>query len=128
MQSVSEDFRNAVRGPHQSVARVEIVRDGIVTRVLDAHAGSVTADRSGAQLRRFSAAVADPTGELPPATLRDELAPFGTQARVYRGVRIQRVVTATALDSDAASWATGDHEGTAADPSTGELVLGWDLL
>lgn len=128
MQSISEAFRNAVRGPHEARARVEIVRDGVVTRVLDAHAGSVTADRGGATLRRFAATVSDPTGELTPAGVRDELAPFGTQARVYRGVRIPRIVTASAHHAGAAGWNSGNHDGTGVDPVTGELILGWDLI
>lgn len=127
MQSTSGEFRDAVRGPHHSTAKVEIVRDRVVTRALDAHGGQVTADRSGAHLRRFSAIVADPTGELTPQDIRDELAPFGPQARVYRGVRIQRVSTAVAFDSDVASWESGTHDGTAVDPATGELALAADI-
>ena len=120
---VSDAFADQVRRPHTSVARVEVVRDGSVVRTLAVLAGTVEADRSGRILRRFSASVADPTGELTPSGIRDLLAPFGTVLRMYRGVRIPVVNSTTQLTNTTAEWALGTHAGTIAHAS-GDLVLG----
>lgn len=120
---VSDDFADEVRRPHMSVARVEVVRDDSVVRTLAVLAGSVEADRSGRILRRFSASLADPTGELTPSGIRDLLAPFGTILRMYRGVRIPVVNTTTQITDSAAQWGLGTRVGTIAHAS-GDLVLG----
>lgn len=119
----SEELARTVRGPHTSVALVEVVRDGAVIRTLAVHHGEVDGDRSNRILRRFSAKVADPTGELTPAGIRDLLAPFGTELRLYRGALIPGVQTFTDVDDTAAQWADGTRVGTVAD-AAGDLVLG----
>jgi hypothetical protein len=123
MLGTSPEFRDAVRAPHQHVARVEVLRDGAVIRTLDVHGGSVDADRSNRILRRFEATVADPTGELTPGDMRDLLAPFGTEVRLYRGARIPVITDATDVDATPEQWAEGEHINTIAH-SSGDLVLG----
>jgi hypothetical protein len=123
MLGTSPEFRDAVRAPHQHVARVEVLRDGAVIRTLDVHGGSVDADRSNRILRRFEATVADPTGELTPGDMRDLLAPFGTEVRLYRGVRVAVITDATDVDTTPEQWAEGEHINTIAH-SSGDLVLG----
>jgi len=103
----SEAFQAAVRGPHTAVCKVEVVRDGAVVATLDVHDGSVDADRSAAQLRRFTAEVADPRGELTPRYLRDMLTPFGTQVRLFRGVLLPGVRTVSHEFAGTADWVTG---------------------
>jgi hypothetical protein len=107
MIGTSQEFQDAVRRSHNPVAKVEVVQDGAVVRTLDVHAGQVDADRTAAQMRRFTAQVADPTGELTPARIRDLLAPFGTVLRLYRGVRIQEISEVSDDDSTQAQWAQG---------------------
>lgn len=123
MSGASAALREVVRGPHAVDSRAEVLREGVVVRTLAVHAGRVDADRTAAHLRRFAASVADPTGELTPYQVRDLLAPFGTEVRLYRGARIPKVIDVTALDDTAAQWATGTHTGTGVDPA-GALVLG----
>lgn len=123
MIPVSEDFADEVRRPHSSIARVEVVRDDVVVRTLAVLSGTVEADRSGRILRRFSASVADPTGELTPAGIRDLLAPFGTIVRMYRGVRIPVINMTTQITDSTAQWDAGTKAGTIASAS-GDLVLG----
>lgn len=123
MIGVSTEFRAAVSGPHEHVALVEVEQDGAVVRTLAVHDGSVDADRSNRILRRFTAAVSDPAGELTPAGIRDLLAPFGTVLRLYRGVRIPQVVRVTDVDDVQAQWAEGTRVGTSATDG-GDLVLG----
>lgn len=112
-----------VRSAHEHRALVEVVRDGAVVRTLAVVRGSVDADRSGRILRRFDAVVTDPTGELTPAGIRDLLAPFGTELRLYRGVRVPDQTHLVDIFDTQAQWDTGTRSGTVAD-SVGDLVLG----
>lgn len=138
----TQEFADAVRGEHNAAFLVEVEREGVIVRTLDVHAGVVDANRAAAHLRRFSASVADPTGELTPVGIRDVLAPFGTVIRMYRGVRHTEITQARQVDDLASEWATGAHVSTTAEeglapgsglyPSTGtypmsggDLVLGW---
>lgn len=88
-------------------------------------AGSVSADRTSAQMRQFSATLADPDGSLTPADMSAILAPFGTRAQIWRGVRVTNVAAVQDIDNDIASWSQGTNNGTIADPVTGQLILGW---
>lgn len=112
-----------VRAAHEHRALVVVVRDGAVVRTLAVVRGSVDADRSGRILRRFDAVVTDPTGELTPAGIRDLLAPFGTELRLYRGVRVPDQTHLVDIFDTQAQWDTGTRSGTVAD-SVGDLVLG----
>lgn len=123
MIGTSAAFQTAISGPHEHVARIDVIRDGAVVRTLSVHAGSVEADRSGRILRRFTATVADATGELTPEGIRDLLAPFGTTLRIYRGARVPTVTGVRDVDDTQAEWSAGTRVGTVAN-AQGELVLG----
>lgn len=122
MIGTSAGFQREVRQSHVAAAKVDIVQNNTVVLTLAAHGGSVDADRTAAQLRRFTAAVADPDGTLTPDGLRDKLAPFGTLARVYRGVRVPIITEVERVYVAADDWATGTFDHTVA-PS-GVLQLG----
>lgn len=94
-----------------------------MVRTLAVHSGSVDADRAGRILRRFDAVVADPTGELTPAGIRDLLAPFGTELRLYLGVQVPIVVRVTYVADTDADWNAGTPDDMVADG--GDLVLGF---
>ena len=123
MIGTSPEFQAIVRSTHSHIARVDVIRDGAVIRTLSAHGGSVDADRAGRILRRFDCVLADPTGELTPAGIRDLLAPFGTELRLYRGVRIPIITKLTQVTDTEAEWDAGTRVGTVGD-SNGDLVLG----
>lgn len=126
MQGTSDAFQTAVRGSHQAVCRVDIIRDDKVVATLPVFDGQVTADRTAAQMRAFTASVADPTGVVIPLDKSALLAPFGTRAALYRGVRVPSADTSVTLANDVASWSTGTNNGVVPDTSTGELRLGWN--
>lgn len=119
----TEEFASASRTSQTRKGMFEVVRDGAVIRTLDAHDGRVDADRTNRILRRFTAKVADPTGELTPEGIRDLLAPFGTEVRGYSGVLIPEIQTLIDTDDTAAQFAEGTRVGTVAD-AAGDLVLG----
>lgn len=123
MIRTSSQFQQVVQGPHHHTARIEVVRDDVVVRTLDAHDGSVDADRNNAIMRRFACKVSDPTGELTPEGIRDLLAPFGTILRFYRGVKIPVIVQVVVVKDTSADWTGGTRSNTVAD--NGDLVLGF---
>lgn len=123
MIGTSSGFQDQVRGSHVAVVKIEIVQNGAVVMTLNVHAGQVDADRTAAQLRRFNAQVADPDGTLTPAGLRDALSPFGTLARVYRGVRVPAIAESGDTFVAQADWATGTFDHTVA-TTGGALQLG----
>lgn len=123
LPGVSQAFADAVRGEHVVISRIEVERNGLVVARLAAHAGRVDADRSAAHLRRFSAEVADETGELTPGDVRDVLAPFGTVVRVYRGVRLSDVHSVTSVADRDDQWQQGQLVSLTADE--GDLTLGF---
>ncbi len=123
MIGTSPELQATVRGPHNSFAEADVIRDGAVVRKLAVHALTVTADRASPILRRFTAAVADPTGELTPAGIRSELAPAGTLVAPYYGVEIPRVVFTSYVDDTAAELAEGTLVDLVTTPA-GDLVLG----
>jgi len=123
---VSLAFQDAVRRSHTAMCEMDVIGpNGQVIMTIPVHDGSVTADRTAGQMRRFTAMIADPDGTLTPATMADALAPFGNSVQLWRGVRIENIQTVSDLDNDVASWADGTNNGTSTDPATGELILGW---
>jgi hypothetical protein len=104
MQGHSDQFAAAVRKLHTAVCRVDVIQDGKVVAQLPVHAGSVTADRTAAQMRSFETEVADPSGVLLPEGMDSMLAPFGTRIQLYRGVRLSSVDTQAVFYNNAASW------------------------
>lgn len=86
---VSERFKRALRLSHDAVTRVEVWRDGVnITPAggLPVASGDVTIDEGSKVRRSISLLVADP--DLDPDDAEDLLAPFGTELRVWRGVRM----------------------------------------
>lgn len=104
MQGRSEQFDATVRKPHRAIPRCDVIQDGKVVNQLAIHAGSVTADRTAAQMRSFEVEVSDPKGVLSPEGMTSQLAPFGTRLQVWRGVRISNTQTQAVLYNTAGSW------------------------
>jgi hypothetical protein len=125
VQPISLAFQNAVQGSHHSVCLVNVIQKGQIVLQLPIFDGIVTADRTSAQMRSFSASVGDADGSLTPQDMTGLLAPFGTMVQIFRGVRIFAVATAFRLDSNVATWSQGTNNGTIADPTVGDLILGW---
>lgn len=128
MRGSSRKFQQKVVTSHTAISRVDVVRDGRVIRQLDVHAGSVTADRTAAQMRNFDVEVSDPTGELTPDGMASLLTPFGTRLQLWRGVRLDDVDTREFYADSANAWTPvtdqGQMCGVVVDPVTGELMLG----
>ena len=125
MQPTSLDFQTTVQGSHQAVCRVDIIQDGSVVMQLPIVDGSVTADITAAQMRQFDATLGDPDGSLTPADMSAVLAPFGTRAQIWRGVKIVNVAAVQDIDNSAATFSQGTNNGTIGDPVSGALILGW---
>lgn len=125
MQPTSSAFQAAIQASHQAVSRCDIIQNGSVVMQLPIVAGSVSADRTSAQMRRFDATLADPDGTLTPADMSAVLAPFGTRAQIWRGVLITQVDAVQDIDNSAATFNQGTNNGTIGDPVTGSLILGW---
>lgn len=123
MIGTSVGFQREVQQSHVAAAKVDIIQNGTIVLTLAVHGGSVDADRTAAQLRRFTAQVADPDGSLTPEGLRDKLAPFGTLAKVYRGVRVPAITETGDIFVTQADWNTGTHDHTVA-TAGGALQLG----
>lgn len=128
MRACSNAFKAAVVTSHTAVCRCDVLRDGRVIQQLAVHDGTVTADRTAAQLRNFNVSVSDPTGTLTPQGMQSLLTPFGTYLQLWKGVRLQNVQTLVALYGTQASWTTvssfGAMVGVVGDPSSGALRLG----
>lgn len=123
MIGTSAGFQTQVKGSHVAVIKLDVVQNGAVVLTLNVHGGQVDADRTAAQLRRFTADVADPDGTLTPAGVRDALAPFGTLVRVYRGVRVPAITETGQTFVAQADWLTGTFDHTIATVG-GALQLG----
>ena len=128
MRGTSQKFQQAVVGNHQAISRVDVLRDGKVIQQLAVHTGSVTADRTAAQMRTFNVEVSDPTGTLTPQGMASLLAPFGTRLQIWKGIRLQDVTTLVQFSNTQSSWQvntpSGQMNGVVGDAGTGELRLG----
>lgn len=129
MQGHSDGFAASVRKSHVAVCQVDVIQDGKVVQQLAVHAGSVSADRTAAQMRSFDVDVSDPSGVLTPEGMTSLLAPFGTRLQLWRGVRLVDVDTRVAFASTVAGWSvsgtsTGVLNGVVGSPTDGALVLG----
>lgn len=128
MRGSSKRFQSAVVGDHNSICRVDVLRDGRVIQELAVHKGSVSADRTAAQMRTFDVEVSDPNGTLTPEGMASLLAPFGTRLQLYRGVRLQDVTTHRFYANSPAGWQVitpqGQMNGVVVDAATGELKIG----
>lgn len=129
MQGRSSQFDATIRKPHTAVPRADVIQDGKIVDQLAIHAGSVSADRTAAQMRTFQVEVSAAKGSpLIPVGMTSELAPFGTRMQMWRGVRISNVQTQAALYNAANPWtvsgtSTGVFNSTKVDGS-GNLTLG----
>lgn len=125
MQQTTSELQAAVRATYTKIDRVLLVRDGAVLREVEATSGEVVAANDAQQTRRFTAEVADPTGELTPYQLDDEAAPFGTEAWVQTGARIPVTTEETLVVETGGGW---DDHGTRVNTvvnGSGSLVLGF---
>lgn len=128
MQGFSLDFAETYLNDHTAVVLVNVIRNGKVVATLEVHAGSVNADRLGAQLRTMQFEIIDRDGTLTPTGMSSLLAPFGTRVQLYRGLRINNVETLSAVYGGGnSSWTpqtpTGVMNGVKIDGS-GSLILG----
>lgn len=124
MQGSTPEYNETVRGPHRHVARLNVLRHGVLVRRLPIHGGQVVANRKNPFLRRFDARIADPNGEFTLQSMRDLLSPLaGTEVIPERGAVIPIVTRVRDLDNSQASWAEGTHINTVAHAS-GYLTLG----
>jgi hypothetical protein len=127
MQGRSAEFDKTVSKPHTSVSRVDVVKDGKVVDQLPVHAGSVTADRTAAQMRSFQVEVSDPDGTLTPEGMTSEIAPFGTRIQLWRGARIASGEVQAVFYGTSTSWlpnSTGVLVSILVDQSDGAITLG----
>jgi hypothetical protein len=126
VQGHSDRFARTVRKSHVATSRVDAIQDGKVVAQLTAHAGSVTADRTAAQMRSFEVEISDLT--LTPEDMTSLLAP-GTRLQLWRGARLDDVDTRVQVANTQATWAVSDSStgvlnGVVASPTDGALVLG----
>lgn len=126
MQGFSAEFAETVQQSHTAVVLCQAIRDGKVVATLPVHAGSITADRTAAQLRTIQFELVDTDGTLTPTGMSSLLAPFGTRVQLYRGVRLKNVETLSAVYDTANPWTpqtAGDMNGVKID-AYGNLALG----
>lgn len=127
MQGISSDFETTVQKPHTAIVAAQAIQNGKVVANLELHAGSVTADRTAAQMRTMQFEIIDRDGTLAPEGMTSLLAPFGTRIQLYRGVRVKNVAVQSAVYNAANPWtprtSTGVMNGVKID-AAGNLVLG----
>lgn len=128
MQGHSSEFEAVIKKSHTAVTGAEVIRDGKVAVILEPHAGSVTADRTAAQMRTFEFEVIDRDGTLTPTSMTSVIAPFGAYVQVKRGVRLRGQATGSALYPISNSWTpqtpTGQMVSVKIDPGDGSITLG----
>ncbi len=127
MQGRSAAFDAAISKPHTPVQRCDVLQNGKVVDTLALHAGSVSADRTAAQMRTFEVDAADPNGTLTPEGMTSELAPFWTRIQLYKGVRISSVQVQAVFYGTTTSWAptsTGSLSSVMIDSSDNSITLG----
>jgi hypothetical protein len=119
MQGFSSAFAETIQDNHTAVASAQLVQDGAVIANLEVHAGSVTADRTAAQMRSFEFEIIDRDGTLAPTSMTSPLAPFGSQILLKKGVRNKSVGVQSVVYDAANPWTP--------QTSTGQIVsLGID--
>lgn len=128
MQGFSSDFATTIQNDHIAVMSAKVIQNGSVVATLEVHAGSVTADKTGAQMRTFEFEIIDRDGTLAPTSMTSLLAPFGSQILLERGVRIKNTEIISSMWNAANPWTpqtpTGQMVSTQIDPSDGSLTLG----
>lgn len=87
MRTVSSAFRTALAGNHSVAVGADIYRAGaLVVQGLQVLGGTVNVDATAAVRRRCTVTIVDPDGTLTPSTAADELAPYGNELRISRGI------------------------------------------
>ena len=79
-----DPFLNALTYSHQSTARGEVYQLGVKVADLPLIEGSVSAERQSTVRRTFTGSF-DP--RLAPTSLTDTVTPYGTEIKVWRGIR-----------------------------------------
>jgi hypothetical protein len=129
MQGRSAQFDVTIKtSGHTPVAAVNIIQDGKVVWKPPVISGSVTADRTAANMRTMTCVIVDPTGEYTPVDMNSLVTPYGTHIQMFKGARNNSVDTRSTLYGTAASWvpsgqSTGMFNGTKVS-ATGSLTLG----
>jgi hypothetical protein len=86
MQGVSAAYIATQQTSHTAVvSAIVLTLDGKIIINLEPHAGSVTSDRTAAQLTTFEFEIIDRLGVLAPTSMTSLLAPFGALVQVLRG-------------------------------------------
>lgn len=128
MQGRSAAFDITIQKSHTAVVTAQVIKDGKVFLILEPHAGSVTADRTAAQMRTFEFEIIDRHGTLAPTSMTSDLAPFGALVQVSRGVRIKNETILNVLYNQANPWTpttiVGILNSVKVDPFDGSLTLG----
>jgi hypothetical protein len=128
VQGFSGDFSTTIQKSHTAVVAIEVIQDDKVVATLEPHAGSVTADRTAAQMRTMQFEIIDRDGSLAPTGMTSLLAPFGTRVQLYRGVKIRNGTTQTVTYDAEHPWTPitpiGEMNSVKIDPSDGSLILG----
>lgn len=88
MRQVTQRFTEAIAKPHRLAARAEILDGGVVAATIDTViSGTVTLDSRAAVRGRCAVTVIDDgTLGLVPDTPADDLAPYGNEIRLSRGI------------------------------------------
>lgn len=124
MRPRSSDFDTHIRTDHTAVKRARLIRDGKVVQEVTVHGGSVTADRSAANLRTFEIDISDT--DLVPEGQASLASPFGTLLQLESGVLIPATDSRQALNNSVNGWSvsgTGVLNGLK-DNGSGVLVIG----
>src|SRR5882757_2230772 len=98
MQVVSDDFLREIKKSHQVVSYVDVITHDNRTFRLDATDGSVSVDRTADIRRRCTVKCVDRDGTITPINAESILTPFGTELRLYRGVKYTSGVLAGAVE------------------------------
>lgn len=98
MQVVSDDFLREIKKSHQVVSYVDVITHDNRTFRLDATDGSVSVDRTADIRRRCTVKCVDRDGTITPINAESILTPFGTELRLYRGVKYTSGVMAGAVE------------------------------
>lgn len=127
MRDISAAFAATALHNHTAVILVEVIQNDKIVAILEVIAGSVSADRTAAQMRTMQFEIIDRDGTLTPSGMSSLLAPFGTRVQISRGVRINNVLILEAIYDVSHPWTpqtpTGVMNGTKID-GFGNLVLG----
>lgn len=123
MLGTSAEYDRLIVTTHGHRARIEVWLDDQFVRTLAVHAGWVDVDRNNKFVRRFTASVADATGELTPAGVRDLLAPLGTEVKPFVGLAVPVSVEIVLRAETAEDWNSGVGSSVVTTPE-GYLTLG----